>query len=105
LLDISEEEIKNAETARQLAVNYLGIWPIQSGLIRGALGSRMEELPAQAVSAMDELDELAISDPNDYTDYELGMSLGLRVRLLGAVVQQALEVYCPGIIDVIPILL
>lgn len=105
-IDISEEEVKNAEAARIVAVNYLAIWPIQSGIIREALGARLEELPAQAVSAMDELDQLAeqMNDPNDYTDYDLGRSLGLRVRLCGSVVQEALEIYAPDIINLVPIL-
>lgn len=105
-IDISEEEVENAEAARVVAVNYLSIWPIQSGMIRGALGARIEELPVQAVSAMDELDQLAeqmngMSDPNDY---DLGLSLGLRIRLLGSVVQEALEIYAPDIINLVPIL-
>lgn len=105
LLDISEEELKNAETARELAKNYLEIWPIQSGLIRGSLGSRLEEMPTQATNAMDELDDLSArcADPNDCSDYDLGLSLGLRVRLLGSVVQEALKVYAPDVIDVIPL--
>lgn len=105
-IDISEEEVKNAEAARIVAVNYLSIWPIQSGMIRGALGARIEELPVQAVSAMDELDQLAeqMNDVSDPNDYDLGLSLGLRVRLLGSVVQEALEIYAPDIINLVPIL-
>lgn len=104
-IDISEEELLNAEMAREVASNYLSMWSIQSGFIRGALGSRIDELPAQAVNAMDELDQLAIADPNSYTDYDLGLSLGLRARLLGSVVQEALRMYAPDILDLLPILL
>ena len=104
-IDISEEELLNAEMAREVASNYLSMWSIQSGFIRGALGSRIDDMPAQAVIAMDELDQLANEDPNSYTDYDLGLSLGLRARLLGSVVQEALRMYAPDILDLLPILL
>lgn len=103
-IDISAEEVKNLETCREIAVNYLEIWPMQSGFIRGALGSRIDELPIQAVEAMDELDLLA-AEAQDQSDYQLGLSLGLRVRLLSAIVMQVLEQYAPDIIDLLPIVL
>jgi len=102
-IDVSEEEMQNAETARIVAANYLTIWPIQSGFIRGVLGSRMDELPAQAVAAMDELDQI-VAENQDYSDYDLGLSLGLRVRLLVSVVHEALEMYFPDIIEYVPLL-
>lgn len=107
-LNISAEEVKNNEVTRQVALNYLSIWPMQSGFIQGALGPRLDELPAQAVEAIDELDRLAdqlsITDPNSIEDWDLGLSLGLRVRLLTAVVQEALEMYAPDVLDLIPLL-
>lgn len=103
-IDISKEEMKNAETAREVAANYLTIWPIQSGFIKGALGPRLDELPAQAVDAMNELDQLATGDPNEVTDYDLGLSLGLRIRLLTSVVVEALEFYAPDILEFVPLL-
>lgn len=104
-IGISEEEVLNVKAAREVALNYLKIWPIQSGFIKGALGSRIDELPAQAVMAMEELDQLASEDPNTHTDYDLGLSLGLRVRLLGSIVQEALKTYAPDVLDMLPILL
>ena len=106
LVGISEQELKNAETAREVAQNYLEIWPIQSGFIRGALGARMDELPAQVISAMDELDQLSsqYADPNDCPDYDLGLSLGLRVRLLSSVVAEGLKYYMPEALDFVPLL-
>lgn len=103
-IDISKEEVKNLETCREIAVNYLSIWPMQSGFIRGALGSRIDELPTQAVDAMDELDLLA-AEAQDQSDYELGLSLGLRVRLLSSIVMQVLKQYAPDVIELLPIVL
>lgn len=103
-LDISLEEVENAKTTREVALNYLKSWPVFSGLIRGALGPQMQELPLQAVEAMDELDELA-TRADECSDHELGYSLGLKIRLLSAVVIEALEFYAPELLDFVPILL
>lgn len=97
-LDISKEEMKNAATARIVAKNYLSITAIQVGMLRGALGERINELPKTAVDAVDELSELATLDPNSLTDEQLGMSLGLRIRLLCSVVREALEIYAPDLL-------
>jgi len=37
-IEMSEEDIKNAETSRIVAKNLLSTWPINSGFIRAALG-------------------------------------------------------------------
>lgn len=105
-IDISSEEVENMDAVRVVARNYLSIWPMQSGAIRAALGSRIDALPAQAVEAMDELDDLAaVDDPNSYTDYQLGASLGLRVRILCDLVVEALKMYAPDVLEVVPLLL
>ena len=107
-ITISGEEVKNLYAVRQVAKDYLLIWPMQSGFIKGALGPRMDEMPAQAITAIEELDILAgqynSTDPNEFGDYDLGLSLGLRVRLLGAVVQEALKMYAPDVLDLIPLI-
>lgn len=95
-IKISEEELKNAETAKQVAKNYLQIWPTQSGFIRAALGVRIKILPQEAMDAIDSLDELA-EKQDAYTDRELGESLGYRVRALLEVTRQALELYAPDV--------
>jgi len=104
-VDISKEEVKNTDTAREVATNYLLIWPMQSGFIKGALGPRLDELPTQVVEAISELDELSAKDPNEIDDYDRGLSLGLRVRLLGAVVREALKQYAPDVLELLPLIL
>jgi hypothetical protein len=44
------------------------------------------------------------SDTNSIDDYDLGLSLGLRIRLLGVVVQEALEMYAPDLLDLLPLI-
>lgn len=98
VIDVSREEKKNAETAREVARNYLSITALQVGMIKGNLGERINELPKSAVDAIDELSALAALDPNSLTDEQLGTSLGLRLRLLGTVVRAALEIYAPDLL-------
>jgi hypothetical protein len=93
-------DLKNAEATRALAKNLLSTWKLNSGFIRGALGPKLGELPQQAVAAMDELDKLAEkTEPNDF---DLGWSLGGRIRMLGAIVQAALKLYAPDVLQYLP---
>ena len=106
-VDISAEEVENAVSVRTIALNYLAIWPLQSGFIKGSLGPKMDELPVEAVDAINELDKLAaqhgeLADPNEWQDYDFGLSLGLRVRLLSAVVGKTLELYVPNTLKFVP---
>lgn len=100
-IDVSTENVKNAETMREVSLNCLSVWPIQSGFIKGALGYRINELPNEALEAIDELDRLA--ELPEQSDYELGLFLGLKVRLLSSVVQVALEKYAPDVVELLPL--
>lgn len=100
--EISTENVKNAETIKEVSLNCLSVWPIQSGFIKGALGNRINELPNEAIQAIDELDRLA--ELPEQTDYELGLFLGLKVRMLSSVVQETLEKYAPDVIDLLPLI-
>ncbi len=100
---LSREDLKNAATSRVVAKNLLKTWKLNSGFIRGALGTNMGQLPAQAVLAMDELDKLA--EKVDLNDFDLGYSLGLRIRALNSIVQEAIKMYSPNLLDYLPSLL
>ena len=100
-IDISTENVKNAETIKTVSMNCLSVWPIQSGFIKGALGSRINELPNEAVQAIDELDRLSALP--EQSDYELGLFLGLKVRLLSSVVRVAIEKYVPDVSEYLTI--
>jgi hypothetical protein len=101
LITISEEDLKNAETTRVVATNLLKTWQINSGFIRGSLGDRLNQLPVQLVSAMDELDALSLK--TEWTDFELGYSVGIRVRLLSEIVFSTLKLYAPEVLKYIPL--
>jgi len=101
IISIVNEDVANAEMSKEAAAKLLKTWPVNSGFVRGALGpGRMGELPKGVVDAMDELDRLA--KKTSWTDFELGESIGLRVRLLTEVVAQALKLYAPEILKYIP---
>jgi hypothetical protein len=105
---ISEADLKNVETGRIIARNYLEAWPFQSAFIKGALGARMDELPSYVVDAMEELDQISIEygtmEPNDVNDTYLGKSLGLRVQMLTSIIAEALKFYMPDALDFVPFL-
>ena len=103
-VEMSEEDMKNTETSRIVAKNLLSTWPINSGFIRAALGpAGLSKLPADAVLAMDELDKLA--SQTSWTDFELGESLGLRVRLLTDIIRATIDQYAPELISYLPTML
>lgn len=101
VINISDENIKNAETIKEVAEKCRSVWLTQSGFIDGAFGNRINELPKEAIEAKDKLDQLA--EQTELTDYELGLFLGLKVRLLGSVAQVAIEKYAPGMVDLLPL--
>ncbi len=97
---IGKIDMQNAIETRKLAKDLLSTWRLNSGFIKGAMGPKLQELPASVVMAMDELDKLALKEKPD--DYDLGYSLGLRVRMLGALVMESLKIYAPEILSAIP---
>lgn len=101
LVEMSREDVKNAEAVREAATNFLSTWNINSGFIKGSLGPRIEQFPAQFIVAVNELDDLA-SKEGPISDQELGYSLGLRVRTLEALIQSTLETYAADVLDLIP---
>jgi hypothetical protein len=103
IISLSKTDIKNAETSRILAKNLLSTWKINSGFIRGALGDRINKMPAEIVKAMDELDK--ISEKTEWNDFELGYSLGVRARLLGELIINCLKIYAPDVLKYIPLAL
>ena len=107
-VSISESEVKNLHATQEIARNYLKIWPMQSGFIHGLMEHRQGEFPEHIVDAINELDNLSAKlltgDPNEILDYDLGLSLGLRVRMLGAVVEEVVKAYSPDLLDLVPLL-
>ena len=100
LVEMSKEDVKNAEATREAAHNFISTWNLNSGFIKGALGDRITEFPMQFVEAMDELDTVA--NMEEIVDYDLGYFLGLRVRTLETLIQETLKTYAPDVFDLVP---
>ena len=96
-IGISVENVKNAEAMREISKNCQDTWPVLSGFIEGTIGSRMNELPYEVKEAKEALDRL--SDLPELTDYETGLFLGLKIRLLNSVVRVTFEKYAPDLIE------
>lgn len=98
-IKVSEIDLKNAEASRIAGKNLLSTWKLNSGFIRGSLGDGINQFPHEAVKAMDELDKLA--EKTEPTDFDIGYSLGARVRLAGELVVQAIKHYFPKLLEYI----
>ncbi len=101
MVSLSKEDLANAEAMRTTAGNLLSTWKMNSGFIRGALGDKINQFPAEVVKAMAELDALA--EKKDLNDFDLGYSLGTRVRLMGAMIQNVVKQYAPEVLQYFPI--
>ena len=100
IVGLGQWDVKNAEATKKMAKDFLSTWPLNSGFIRASLGENIDKLPHQAVKAMDELDALAVK--TGWSDFELGSSLGLRVRMLGSLIVATLQQYFPNVLKDIP---
>jgi len=96
LIDFSDQGVANVEAYKKVAKNINKTWPFYSGLVRSALGSRIDQLPSQAITAMDQLDALATVKKLDSD--QAGEVIGYKIRMLGAVVIRALQEYAPDVL-------
>jgi hypothetical protein len=100
MVQLTQEDVENIEALRIAAKNMLITWPMYSGIIKGALGSRMSEMPARTLAAMEELDELA--KKTELTDEDLGYSLGVRIPMLTDMIRRTLEIFAPNVLKSLP---
>ena len=100
IINLAESDVQNIETIKDAARNLLKTWPTYSGIIRGALMDKMADLPQKAVAAMGELDRLA--QKGEWTDQELGRSIGLRLNMLAETVRVALKTFAPDVLSILP---
>lgn len=100
-IDVSEENVLNAEAMRQVAENCRSVCLMQIGFTETALGNRMNELSIEDIEAVKELKQLA--EKTELSDYEVGRFLGFQVRLSGSVVQSILDKYAPNVVELLPL--
>ncbi len=98
---VVDEDVKNYNASIHISKELLKTWRLNSGFIRGSLGDKINQFPVEVKRAMDELDALAIKPNPD--DYDLGYSLGARLRLMGAMITNVLKQYAPDVLKYLPI--
>lgn len=97
--DYCEESKLNTESIKSTAECILRDWPVCHGLIVGSMGPRIDELPQHMRDAMNQLDELSQKYyAGELTDYELGLALGLKLRLLMNTIAETLRIYAPDVL-------
>ena len=101
-----EDHLKATQSARDisrdLAEDFLISWPMISGAIDGLFRDRLDELPGRTIDAKKRLDELAKQDT--WTDWELGEAGGLGGNIFVSVVKEALKMFRPDLLDLIPVI-
>lgn len=93
-MGIVQDDIQDIDDFKYSADLLLQTWQLNSGLIKGALGTHFEELPAEVVQAIMELDELS-KKWDAPSDYEYGYAMGLRLRINMKIIAQFIDKYAP----------
>ncbi len=102
-IDLGKWDKQNAAVTRQYAKDLLETWRLNSGFLRGAIGDEtIKRLPCDCVSAWLQLDILASAPIEQLTDYQLGYSLGLRVKMLTQLVLEGIRQYAPQAMKYVP---
>ena len=92
-----EQYQESSTQARQAAQITAKDWLFGSGIIRGALPS--DALPSWVEEELSKVDAWCESG-EELGDYQLGYSVGLRLRLAGPVARAAINQYAPGILGI-----
>lgn len=106
IVAISKEDLKNAETSRTVAKNFLKVWALNRGFIDGVFYKQEGQIPGDTLATMDQLNMRAKERGYwDQEDYDLGYSLGLKEKALNSVIRELIKMYAPSIMDYLPALL
>lgn len=100
-LDLSREDLANAEVSREVAKNMIETWAINSGFMRAYLGNRINEMPVRFTQALDMLDEM-YDNRHTLTDLGLGAVLGLRLRLVEETIRECIKDHAPELLRYLP---
>ena len=92
-----KQSIEEAKAGVELMLQGL---EFRTGLLDGVLGPYRADLPANIVSAFAELKQLVEKYKADGTlsDYDMGLALGIQLRLRGEVMQTIIKKYAPGVL-------
>ena len=103
LIDLSKSDLKNEAVTIEISKNLLQTWETNEGFLRGALGSRIDLLPAQALKSFEEIKGIAIKyNVWNESEYDYAFALGARLRALGSITEATLNEYASDIMKVFP---
>jgi len=97
-IKLEQQQTETIKQAKAGTLLLLENWEFRSGVIHGALQSQIDALPAAAVKAMAELDDIA-KRRDELSDYELGYALGLRISMLESTVRLAVKKFAPSVLS------
>lgn len=101
LIDVTEEDLANRDTAIQAATNLIKAWDIKSRFIRISLGDHM---PLQMIKAIDALDNIRTTWEQNgalVTGAMAGEILGHHANLVTGVAREFLKVAAPDVLDML----
>jgi len=97
-IEYEERQVETITNAKEATKLMLQEWPFRSGVLHGAMQSRLDEIPAQTVDAFAELNMLAEKYATQgLDDYELGRALGLRMQMFSGVIKEIIREYAPSV--------
>jgi hypothetical protein len=127
VVNVGKIDLANAVATRAIAKDGMATWRLNSGFIRQALGpTGFGQLPTALTDSMKQLDDLTLKywtdylafkkivgnekvefraylDTIDIDDFDLGGSLGTKVRMLLGIVQTALQSLAPQALQYAPV--
>lgn len=101
ILELSREDLANADTTREAAKNLIEVWALRSGFIRAYLGDRISDMPIRFVATLDKLDDL-YKHRNTLTDYGYGAVLGFHLRMIEETIRECLKIHAPELLRYLP---
>ena len=102
-LQLSQEDLKNAETVRKLSKNLLEVWGLKSGFIREWLGDQATQEITNIMDKLDKSYEQFLVNKKELLDKELGQTIALNIKLLleHPITNEALQRIAPDIVDIL----
>lgn len=102
--EFEELKIESVQEAKAATKLMLDGWLFRSGVIHGALEPIKHEMPQQTLTALAELDVLAqrYHTEGGLSDQDLGRALGLRLQMIGGIIQAVIDQYAPELLRYFP---
>jgi len=97
------KKLQSVKEARDGVTLMLQGLEFRSGLLDGVLGPYKADLPPSITAAFKDLKVLVkkYKEEGKLSEYEMGLALGIQIRLRGEVAQAIIKKYCPSLLKYI----